>query len=127
MDSRFSLSNKTRTSTAGLPLRAVKDRILGPAYELSVALVPAAQARAITKRTKGKDKPSNVLAFPLSRRSGEIVICPATARREAANYGMSPKTFIVFLFIHGCLHLKGMRHGVRMDSTQRSLLARFVR
>jgi ssRNA-specific RNase YbeY (16S rRNA maturation enzyme) len=73
--------------------------------------------REVTLRSKKKDKVSNVLAFPLSKTSGEILICPAAARPYTLDY----------LFIHGCLHLKGMDHGGRMNSAEQDLLKRFVR
>ena len=83
MSPEFSLANNTRASVRGIPFLKIKEKILGRGYELSVALVPPIQARAITKRTKHKDKASNVLAFPLGKRSGEVILCPATAKKEA--------------------------------------------
>jgi probable rRNA maturation factor len=124
MRGTFSLTNKTRASLRGIPFLKIKESILGPAYELSVALLPPSQAARITRQTKGKDKASNVLAFPLSRHSGEILLCPATARAQAGEYGMTPKKFLIYLFIHGCLHLKGMRHGGTMDRAEQRFLAR---
>lgn len=95
---------------------AIKDAVLGKKYELSVAYIPAAQMRRITIQTKKKDHVSNVLSFPLSPTSGEILLCP----QAAAPYSLP------YLFIHGCLHLKGYKHGDTMDSTERKLLKRFT-
>jgi ssRNA-specific RNase YbeY (16S rRNA maturation enzyme) len=96
-------------------LREIKEEVLGSEYDLSVAFLSATQMREVTKRTKGTDKVSNVLAFPLSSTSGEILLC-----REAA----APHS-ICYLFIHGVLHLKGYKHGARMDSAEEQLLKIF--
>jgi probable rRNA maturation factor len=124
MAGNFSLVNKTGHPVRGIPFSKIKDDILGAKYELSVALLTPAAARKVTKSAKGVDKASNVLAFPLSNHSGEILLCPATARAQASAYGMTPKKFLIYLFIHGCLHLKGMRHGGTMERTEHRLLAR---
>lgn len=98
-----------------LPVEKIKNFVLGKRYDLSLAFLSAKKMRAVTRRTKGKSKISNVLAFPLSKNSGEILIC-----KEAAK----PYT-IPYLFIHGLLHLKGHRHGGTMELIERRLLKRF--
>jgi probable rRNA maturation factor len=123
MRGTFSLINRTTHPVRGVAFKKIKEKVLGTSYELSVALITAPQARRVTKQTKNKDKASNVLAFPLSKRSGEILLCPATAKQQAAAYEMTPKIFLTYLFIHGCLHLKGMDHGGTMDRAERRLLA----
>lgn len=97
------------------PLRRIQEHILGKHYDLSVAFLSPKEMRKVTLRTKKKNKVSNVLAFPLSPNSGEILIC-----KEAA----APFT-ISYLFIHGCLHLAGQRHGVTMEREERRVLKRF--
>ena len=125
MAQMFAIANHTRTKVAGIPFSAIKDHILGTRYELSVALLTPAEATRVTLETKKKDKASNVLAFPLSKTSGEILLCPATARTQARDYSMTPHTFLAYLFIHGCLHLKGMQHGATMESEECRVLKHF--
>ena len=80
-----------------------------------MALVGAAESRRITLASKNKDKASNVLSFPLSKTSGEIVLCPA-ARGEFT---------VGYLFIHGLCHLKGHAHGATMESVERRYLKKW--
>lgn len=94
---------------------AIKNKVLGEEYDLSVAFLSPKEMRDVTLRTKNKDKVSNVLSFPLSPASGEILLC-----REAA-----PPFTIEYLFIHGLLHLKGLKHGVKMDEAEEQLLEQF--
>ncbi|MBX4192102.1 rRNA maturation RNAse YbeY [Candidatus Parcubacteria bacterium] len=93
----------------------LKDTVLGKRYDLSVAFLSPAKMRQVTLRTKKKNKVSNVLAFPLSKTSGEILICKQAAK---------PFT-IEYLFIHGLLHLKGFKHSVTMENEEYKLLTRF--
>ncbi len=81
--------------------------------------------RAVTLKTKGYDRASNVLAFPLSKTSGEILLCRSTARSQCKDFFMDYPTFLTFLFIHGLLHLKGMDHGATMESEESRYMRRF--
>ena len=97
----------------------IKEAVLGKRYDLSVALItPSAMRKAMKYKkappSKGKGV-SNVLSFPLSKTSGEILICEAARK---------PYT-VEFLFIHGALHLKGLKHGATMDREEDRLLKRF--
>jgi ssRNA-specific RNase YbeY (16S rRNA maturation enzyme) len=112
----LSITNKTRTRVPRALFAALKEAALGRSYELSVALIPAPEMLAITRKTKKKDHVSNVLSFPLSKTSGEILLCPAAA---------APYT-LPYLFIHGCLHLKGHKHGATMEHIEHTLLKRFT-
>ncbi len=98
----------------GIPFKKIKEEVLGKKYELSVALVGPAESRRITLASKKKDKVSNVLAFNLSRNSGEIILCPAVA-----------KDGLGYLFIHGLLHIKGHAHGGTMERAEEQLSKRF--
>ncbi len=103
----------------------IKDYVLGKRYDLSVAFLSPAEMRSVTRRTKKKNKASNVLAFPLSKTSGEILLCKDTAHKQAPLYHMSKRTFVVYLFIHGLLHLQGMDHSVTMESEERRIMKKF--
>jgi len=103
----------------------MKDYVLGEDYELSLAFVGTARSQTLNRAYRGKDNATNVLSFPLSKKSGEIVITPQVARREARASGMSEKGYLGFLFIHGLLHLDGYAHGSRMTKKERELVKHF--
>ena len=89
---------------------------MGKRYDLSVAIIaPAAMRRAMKYKKVTTGKVSNVLSFPLSKTSGEILICKAAAKPYS----------VEFLFIHGLLHLKGFKHGAIMEGEESRLLKRF--
>jgi len=66
-----------------------------------------------------------VLSFPLSKTSGEIFINPHKARADARAFQKRYNNFIGLLFVHGLLHLFGMRHGKKMEDKERSILRKF--
>ena len=87
---------------------------------LSIAFVTGSQIQSLNKKFLNRGYLTDVLAFDLSteglarssRRTirqieGEIVICPATAIKNAAIFKTSPTQELVLYIIHGILHLLG--------------------
>jgi len=96
--------------------KKVKEFVLGKQYELSFAFVTPAQMRKAMKyKKKRATKVSNVLAFALSKTSGEILICKSAAKPYTPDY----------LFIHALYHLKGYKHSDRMESEENQTLQKF--
>ncbi len=93
----------------------IKKEVLGNDYDLSLAFLSKKEMLAITKRIKRENHISNVLSFPFSKNSGEILICPAVAKPHS----------LEFLFIHGLLHLKNFKHGARMESEEKRILKKY--
>ncbi len=108
----------TKSEILSTKFEEIKNKILGKRYELSVAFLTYTQMRAAMrhryKKITGK-KTSNVLSFPLSKTSGEILLCKAAAKPYTVEY----------LFIHGLLHLKGLRHSATMEREESRLLKKY--
>ena len=96
----------------------IKNDILGESYELSIAYVSEKKSKEINKRYRNIDKATNILSFPLSKNTGEIILCRATIKKEAKNFGKTFSQFLGFLVIHGMLHLKGFEHSSRMEEAE---------
>jgi probable rRNA maturation factor len=79
---------------------------------LTVAVVPDARVRALNRRFRRKDAPTDVLSFPAGERGylGDVVIASGVARRQARNAGHSLQTELRVLALHGLLHLLGYDH-----------------
>ncbi len=119
------IRNFTRQSVPGLLLTRVAHVML-PKWEVSLVFAGEVRAKKLNTLMRGKTYVPNVLSYKVGKEHGEIIICPKVAIREAASFGLSPKLFIVFLFIHGLLHLKGYRHGTTMEKCQWKLLTQFT-
>jgi rRNA maturation RNase YbeY len=105
-----------------IPFTSLKNTILGRDFELSLVFADSSLSRRLNTIYRGKNKPANVLSFPLSKKSGEIFIDLVIAKKEAQKFDMTFKNFVAYLFIHACLHLKGMKHGDTMEQTEKKLL-----
>ncbi|MEK9181834.1 MAG: rRNA maturation RNase YbeY [Patescibacteria group bacterium] len=99
-------------------VESIKNNILGKKYSLSVAFVSEKKSREINKKYRKKDKATNVLSFSLRPNEGELVLCKAVIKKEAENFGKIFRQYLIFLVIHGMLHLKGMRHGSIMEEAE---------
>jgi len=98
---------------------------LGKKFELSLVFIESRLSKKLNRIYRKKDRPTNILAFPLSKTSGEIFIDLKQSKKEFEDFGLNFSDFIAFLFIHGLLHLKGMQHGGTMERAERKFYKKF--
>jgi probable rRNA maturation factor len=114
--------------------------------ELSVRLTSDADVQLLNRDYRGKDKPTNVLSFPLAdpdsidavaadpgaRRPdlllGDVVMAFETVAMEAQTQGKSLHAHATHLLVHGTLHVLGYDHeqddeAEAMEALERSALA----
>ncbi len=116
--------NLTRQSAPRIPFLLVANKIV-PGMEISLVFVGIKRAQNINKSTRNKKYIPNVLSYIVGKNSGEIIICITQAKKEAKKNALTKQLFILLLFIHALLHLKGYRHGTTMEQYERLLLTRF--
>jgi len=117
-----------RMTTGKLPslsFSKLKNTILGKSYYLSITFVTTKEAKILHRKYKKKNTPVNVLAFPLERNSGEVVIHLGTARKEAHKFNRTYLEYVGYLLIHAMLHLKGFSHGMEMDEEEKKFCRKF--
>lgn len=83
--------------------------------QVNVVLTSSRDMRALNRRFRGKDKPTDVLSFPplpvvAEAFSGDIVISTDIACRNARLYQHAPAQELKILILHGMLHLAGYDH-----------------
>ena len=107
--------------------------------ELSVRLTSDAEVHALNAEWRGKDKPTNVLSFPMAEPDqlgqavspgpelmlGDIVLARGVCAAEAAGKAISIEAHASHLLVHGTLHLLGYDHGD--DEAAADMEAREVR
>ncbi|MBI5005028.1 MAG: rRNA maturation RNase YbeY [Candidatus Lloydbacteria bacterium] len=103
----------------GLPFHRMKKAVLGDRYALSLVFVGDARSRQLNKKYRGKNKPANVLSFPLGPLEGEIFLNPLRAKKDAPSFEVTTQKMLGILFIHGMLHLKGLRHSSTMERAEK--------
>ena len=111
----------------------------GRPVEVSVSLTDDDHVRALNSKWRGKDKPTNVLSFPMAEEYelsdenvagkelllGDIIVAHGVCEREAADKGVSPEQHATHLIVHGTLHLLGYDH--QGDADAADMEAREVR
>jgi probable rRNA maturation factor len=93
--------------------------------ELSIALVDDVEMRALNAAWRGRDRPTDVLAFSLEegrhaerrgRLLGDVVIGVETAARRARARRRGLDDEVARLLVHGALHLIGYDHARARDA-----------
>jgi probable rRNA maturation factor len=115
MQENFSLTNKTKGKIPNLPFSSIKEDILGKNYEFSLVFISKEKMKKLNKEYRNIDKATNILSFTLSKKEGEILICPMVVKTQLKKFGRTYGELLQFLVIHGMLHLKGMEHSSRME------------
>jgi probable rRNA maturation factor len=120
------------TDWAGLAERAARSAIAESAFpqladqprpvEISVRLAGDEEVRALNAEWRGKDKPTNVLSFPMADGDelkaaegpelllGDIILARGVCEAEAAAKAVPLETHATHLLVHGTLHLLGYDH-----------------
>ena len=122
---KFNIANTTKGKLPRLPFMRIKNAALGKNFSLSLVFVGDALSKKLNYSYRHKNRPANVLSFPLGKNEGEIFINLMQAWREAPRYERSFPNFVGFLFIHGCIHLKGFKHSSRMEGIEKKLRRKF--
>ena len=96
------------------------------AVEVSLRFTSDEEVRTLNRQYRGKDKPTNVLSFPMVQPDlletvtqnsddgevllGDIVLAHGVCASEAADRGITVETHATHLIVHGVLHLLGYDH-----------------
>ena len=103
---------------------AVEVVLANPRLSTSLLFTTDEEVHDLNREWRGKDKPTNVLSFPMLERDellalaadgrpemlGDLALAYETCSREAAEKGISLEDHAAHLIIHGLLHLAGHDH-----------------
>jgi probable rRNA maturation factor len=98
--------------------------LANPRLSASLVFTDDAEVRALNREWRGKDKPTNVLSFPMLEQAdllvlpaegppellGDIALALETCTREAADKSVDLDAHAAHLIVHGLLHLAGYDH-----------------
>lgn len=90
---------------------SLKELRLGKA-ELSVLFTDDSGIKALNRQYLGKNRPTDVLSFPMDDPSiiGDIVISVERAKAQSKEFGVRLNEELARLLVHGLLHLLGYDH-----------------
>lgn len=100
--------------------------------EVSLTLVDDQRIHELNRDYRGVDRPTDVLSFALQEEVeeepeildfadeilGDIIISVERARSQAEDYGHSFERELVYLAVHGTLHLLGYDHEAEEDKAE---------
>lgn len=107
-------------------LATLAPELANPRLSVSIVWTDDEEARALNHQWRGKDKPTNVLSFPMMEREdllalkpagppellGDIALAYETCAREAQEKGIAVTAHAAHLMVHGLLHLAGHDHEI---------------
>jgi probable rRNA maturation factor len=100
---------------AGLATAVLTDE--GVAGELNLLFVDETAMAVLNQDHLGHEGPTDVLSFPIDGPDagpdgllGDVVVCPAVARRNAPDHAGTYDDELALLVVHGVLHVLGHDH-----------------
>lgn len=118
----FFLTKKTKNDLPAVPWIKIKEKILGKKYNLSLVFIEEKLIEKLHKKYLKKSGATTVLSFSFSKLNGEIFLCPEYIKKYAKLYKINYDECVKKIFIHGALHLKGFKHGAKMEKEENKLL-----
>jgi probable rRNA maturation factor len=105
---------------------AVTRELANPRLSASLLFTSDSHIHELNREWRGRDKPTNVLSFPMLDRAellalspeglpellGDIALAHETCAREAAEKGIALEHHAAHLIVHGLLHLAGHDHEI---------------
>jgi probable rRNA maturation factor len=91
------------------------EQAVGLGGEVNVLVTSSRELRALNRRFRGKNKPTDVLSFPPlptieADFAGDVAISADIAARNARHLGHTAAEEIKILMLHGVIHLAGFDH-----------------
>ena len=118
----------------------LQEEEIDPKAEIGLMFVDNEQIREMNSAYRDKDSATDVLSFPMYEADeaiedeeeillGDIVISLERAAEQAEEYGHSLEREVMYLLVHGLLHLAGYDHmeddeRIQMEDMQREILER---
>jgi len=115
---------ETVAGRAAQALGKVAPELANPRLSASLLFTSDAEVHALNREWRQRDKPTNVLSFPMLARGellslgrdgppellGDVALAHETCAREATEKGIPLDHHAAHLIVHGLLHLAGHDH-----------------
>lgn len=117
---------------AAQALVGLAPELANPRLSASLLFTGDAEVHALNREWRGKDKPTNVLSFPMLEREelldlpaegppellGDIAMALQTCAQEAQAKGLPLEHHAAHLIVHGLLHLAGHDHEISPEDAR---------
>jgi probable rRNA maturation factor len=114
--------------------QAVAPELANPRLVTSLLFTSDAEVHELNRDWRQRDKPTNVLSFPMLERTdlvhldpdegppemlGDIALAQETCAREAQAKGVALESHAAHLILHGLLHLAGHDHEISEEEADK--------
>jgi len=117
---------ETLATRAAVAAEEVAPELANPRLSASLLFTSDSEIHALNRDWRQRDKPTNVLSFPMLERGellrlapegppellGDVALAHETCAREAAEKGVPLEDHAAHLIVHGLLHLAGYDHEI---------------
>jgi probable rRNA maturation factor len=117
---------------AGAAVAEFAPELANQRLSASLLFTSDAEVHALNREWRGRDKPTNVLSFPMQEQQelralaadgppvllGDIALALETCTREAEDKGIPLEHHAAHLIVHGLLHLAGHDHEISPEDAQ---------
>lgn len=123
---------ETLAGNAAAAVAEVVPELGNPRLSASLLFTSDAEVRQLNRDWRHRDKPTNVLSFPMLSRDelltlradgppellGDIALACETGAREASEKGVPLRHHAAHLIVHGLLHLAGHDHETSLTDAE---------
>ena len=115
----------TKDKLPRLPFLNMKKAVLGKAYNLSIVFTNNKTTKKLNLAYRGKNKPANILSFPLSKNHGEIFLSIKEIEKSSKIFNRKGSALVGLFLVHAMVHLKGHFHGSTMERIEERIQKAF--
>ena len=119
MTHTIQIFNETSIRIPRTAMKTIYNDLLKKTCSLTVICVHNAFSKKLNATYRKKNTPTDILTFPPNKeKTAEMYINTHLAAKTAKNNNIAIKKQVLYLYIHGILHLLGHTHGKKMETLE---------
>ena len=123
----ITIFNETAARIPRTAMQVIYNDLLKKKCSLTVICIGNAFSKKMHNTFHKKNMPANILTFPPNEDGvAEMYINTVLAAKTAKKHDIPVKRQIVFLYIHGLLHLLGYTHGEKMETLEDRYVTKYI-
>ena len=128
MKNSLRIFNETSSRIPREKFKSIYGKLFKKQMPLNVIFIHNNKSKLLNKKFRNKSYPTNILTFPSSdsESPAEIYINVDIAKEECKKEKMQLTKYILFLYIHGILHLLNYDHGAKMEKLEDQYYKKYV-
>ena len=127
MINSIKIFNETNSRIPRSKINLIYKKELQKKDSLNLIFINNVLSKKLNTEYRKKKYPTNILTFPsIDNLPAEIYINTEITKKDAENNSIPFSKHLLFLFIHGALHIMGYKHGNLMEKKEDELYKKYV-